>query len=188
MNVKLLLLLFSVSFTCFSQNTDKVALTKELISKTKKGAIVPDFVLKNNQGDTVNFYELNNTITVIDIWATWCGPCKYYAPMFDSIAEVFKGQDIKFISVSIDAKEKKWLKYLTQKQKGTNHYWVGKEKSNPITWFTSYEGLKDDEKVYGQAIPAFTIIDGNHKIIERSSPPPGPGPYLGELLMKLLKE
>ena len=37
---------------------------------------------------------------LVDVWATWCGPCKMIAPMVDEIAE--KRQDVKVCKIDVD--------------------------------------------------------------------------------------
>ena len=42
-----------------------------------------------------NFKETalaNEGVTLVDFWATWCGPCKAIAPVIEELAEDFKGQ------------------------------------------------------------------------------------------------
>lgn len=41
-----------------------------------------------------------NPIVIIDFWAVWCGPCKRFAPIFDSVAA--KHADVKFIKINTD--------------------------------------------------------------------------------------
>ncbi len=47
----------------------------------------------------------NNQLVAIDIFTTWCGPCKTMSPIFHDLAENYN--QIKFISVDLD--ETKWL-------------------------------------------------------------------------------
>lgn len=39
-------------------------------------------------------------LVVIDIWATWCGPCKMIAPIIDSLEEEMP--DVKFCKINVD--------------------------------------------------------------------------------------
>lgn len=42
-----------------------------------------------------------NLPTVIDFNATWCGPCRNFAPVFETVAEEMRGK-VRFISVDVD--------------------------------------------------------------------------------------
>jgi thioredoxin 1 len=40
-------------------------------------------------------------ITLVDFWAEWCGPCKMFGPIFESVSE--KHEDIRFLKVDTEA-------------------------------------------------------------------------------------
>lgn len=45
--------------------------------------------------------EIENGITVVDFFATWCGPCKMLAPVLEELANEMKDK-VNFIKVDID--------------------------------------------------------------------------------------
>ncbi|HEX7674747.1 MAG TPA: thioredoxin [Bdellovibrio sp.] len=45
----------------------------------------------------------NNQIVIVDFWAEWCGPCKRFSPIFESVAA--KHADIKFVKVNTDIEQ-----------------------------------------------------------------------------------
>ena len=68
----------------------------------------------------------NNTdkLRLINIWATWCGPCMVEFPDFVTINRMYRGRDFEFISICLDdtSKMKKALKFLTDRHAANKNY------------------------------------------------------------------
>lgn len=48
-----------------------------------------------------NFQEsIQNGLTLVDFWATWCGPCRMFGPIFEAVSE--KIPDVNFVKFEID--------------------------------------------------------------------------------------
>ena len=52
----------------------------------------------------------SDELTLVDFWATWCGPCRKLAPMLDEIAEEFDGK-VKFVKIQADQNMESAQKY-----------------------------------------------------------------------------
>lgn len=146
----------------------------EQINRSQKGAVFPDLAFLNDNGKTVNLSKFRGKYVVIDLWATWCGPCRQTRPVFEARNNQYRYyQNIQFISVSVDENQSKWKNYLKTKASNIPQLW-----------------LKNAEKVLSiykiQSIPRFIIIDPEGKIFNLNTPFPNEDNFV-EILDKLKK-
>lgn len=66
----------------------------------------------------------SDKLRLINIWATWCGPCVTEYPEFIIMQKMYGNRDFEFISISADepAKKEKVLKFLKEKQSAVKNY------------------------------------------------------------------
>jgi len=83
-----------------------------------KNAPAPNFVYRDINGKTVSLRQLQGSYVYIDVWATWCGPCKMEIPHLTKLEEEYAGKKIRFVSLSVDKQKDKgaWEKYVRQNQ------------------------------------------------------------------------
>lgn len=65
-------------------------------AEIKKGLIdedAPQFTLKDLEGKDVSLASLKGKVTVLDFWATWCGPCKASFPSMQNVVTKYKDSD-----------------------------------------------------------------------------------------------
>ena len=54
--------------------------------------------------------EKEEKITLVDFWATWCGPCRKLSPVIDELANEFDGK-VKFVKIKADENTQTAQKY-----------------------------------------------------------------------------
>ena len=104
-----------------------------LRNRVKEGMPAPDITFQNEKGKTLHLDKLKGKITLIDFWASWCGPCRKEIPHVKKYYEEYKNKGVQFISVSIDAKKDAWTKALKEEQMPWLQGWApnsGKEVLN----------------------------------------------------------
>lgn len=63
------------------------------------------------EASSANFDQLTTgSLTVVDFWAPWCGPCKMMAPVMEKLEEQF-GDRIKFVKMNVDGNQEVAQRY-----------------------------------------------------------------------------
>ncbi len=136
----------------------------------------PSFDYENHKGGKTKLADLAGKYVYVDVWATWCGPCRAEIPSLKAIEEKYHGKNIEFVSISIDvAKDHdKWKNFVTDKSLGG------------VQLFADKDWNSDFMKAYGvTSIPRFILIDPNGKIVKSDASRPS-SRDLKEELDKLL--
>jgi cytochrome c biogenesis protein CcmG/thiol:disulfide interchange protein DsbE len=69
---------------------------------TKEYQDAPDFTLKTMNGDPFTLSNHEGKVVVINIWATWCAPCRKEIPDFIKMQQEMRDSGVLFVGVSID--------------------------------------------------------------------------------------
>ena len=64
---------------------------------------MPKFDLVNIAGGNLKSEDLQGKVTVVDFWASWCGPCKSEIPKYNKLAASMTGKDFKMIGYAVDS-------------------------------------------------------------------------------------
>lgn len=71
------------------------------LDMTHRGEAPPATKFTDNQGKPVRIADLRGTPVLVNLWATWCGPCVYELPSLDRLAASSKGK-LTILAVSQD--------------------------------------------------------------------------------------
>ena len=74
----------------------------------KEGRRAPEFSAPNPEGKTVSLKESLGKITIVDFWASWCGPCRKESPNMVKLYAEFHDKGLNIIGVSLDDDAVKW--------------------------------------------------------------------------------
>lgn len=130
-----------------------------LRSGLSRGKTAPYFEGSTPGDATISLKDLEGKLTVIDVWATWCGPCWQQSPYFEKFALKYKNEAIQFVALSTDQNRAAWLVEAKAKSKS-----VMQLHANNSNEFAGRYDL--------QTIPRFILIDAAGKILNASLPPP----------------
>jgi cytochrome c biogenesis protein CcmG, thiol:disulfide interchange protein DsbE len=67
------------------------------------GSVAPDFAAHDLDGNPVRLADLRGEVVLLNIWATWCPPCREEMPSMQRLHEEFGSRGLQIVAVSIDA-------------------------------------------------------------------------------------
>ena len=120
------------------------------------GQMYEDFVSTTPDGAPLSLKEVveQNKYTLLDFWASWCGPCRKENPVVVKTFNSFKGRGFTVLSVSLDQDAAKWKDAIEK---------------DGMPWYhvSSLKGWKEPAAaLYSvRAIPQNVLIDANGKIV-----------------------
>lgn len=143
-------------------SNERIANLKKHIKTAEQTAVGQkyiDFSMKTPEGETVNLADFigKNKYTLIDFWASWCGPCRAEMPNVVAAYNEFKDKGFGIVGVSLDNNLDKWKEAI---------------QTLGITWpqMSDLQGWNNEgAKLYGvNSIPATVLVDQDGTIIARN--------------------
>ena len=71
------------------------------IPAPQQGFLAPDFELQTTTGETVKLSELRGQAVLVNLWATWCPPCRAEMPTIEKVYNEYKDQDFIVLAVNM---------------------------------------------------------------------------------------
>jgi len=134
------------------------------MTKFNPGQAAMDFSYPDVNGKQIALSDFIGSYVYVDVWATWCGPCKREIPHLADLEKDYHGKNIVFLSVSVDNDKdyETWLNMLEEKEMGG------------VQLFASgWSQITKDYKI--NSIPRFMLFDTEGNIMNvRASRPSDP--------------
>ena len=61
----------------------------------------PDFEVETFEGETLRLSDLHDKIVVLNFWASWCPPCRWEMPFFETMWQEYRDRDVVFVGIAM---------------------------------------------------------------------------------------
>ncbi len=142
--------------------------------KTQTGAVVPDIVDNDINGDYFRLSDLRGKYVILDFWGTWCGWCIRGVPQMLEYYNKYKGK-IEYVSIACN--ESRGVDYVAGVVEENNMIWIN---------LLNGEGDKDYVKMFSvTGYPTYILIDTEGMVVQTYV---GESPDLYDKLDELMKK
>ncbi|MCR8669018.1 TlpA family protein disulfide reductase [Aestuariibaculum sp. M13] len=154
--------------------TSKYEKEHSFATKLDKGSVSPEFVdYENYDGSKTSLSDFKGKYVFIDVWATWCTPCKAQIPYLEELEKEYKDENIVFVSMSVDkpSDKEKWSKMV--KDKHMSGVQILAPNATKSEFALAYNI---------NSIPRFILIDPQGNIVDFDAPRPSNKEAIHKLL------
>ena len=124
-----------------------------LLSACGEPAVKPQLNVQDLQGQNVSLQALEGQPVVVNVWATWCGPCRREMPLLEQAQNQYP--DVAFVMVNQGEKIDAIERYLANEQLNLKHVWQD-------------ENLLTQQALGYQALPSTYFIDAKGQLVDQS--------------------
>ena len=171
-------LIDSIGYSFFGEDYQTgLKVTEKQLAWSKPGIPAIDFKGMQPDSSFLSLSELRGKVVVVDVWATWCSPCRMMMPYFKQLEKELENEEVEFLNVCI----------------GTSIEWdvwqeiIDAEKlSGHLIFINSWtKGFAKEYRIVG--VPRFLIFDREGHIVSVNAPAPN-NPTLKKLILETLNK
>jgi thiol-disulfide isomerase/thioredoxin len=144
------------------------------LAKTAIGKPAPSFTVTDSTGKTYTLADFKGKVVYIDLWASWCAPCRELTPHLTKLYDQLKNDNrIACISIAVMDRLPVWKTALGHDQPA---------------WLQLFDNNGAVQKAYvANSIPKFILIDKQGNIVNLDAPMPDDASIMGLLKQEMEK-
>lgn len=156
---------------------EQLSTIEDELAWSMPGIEAPNFKGIKQDGSFLSLSDFRGKIVVVDVWATWCAPCRMMMPYFVRLEKELKMDDVVFVSVcmGVSIEKESWLEIIEKDHLEGN-----------LCFVDSWTGeFAKNYRITG--VPRYMVFDREGKIVSVKAPFPN-SPELKNMILKLLSK
>jgi len=73
-------------------------------TRVEVGREAPPYAARTLAGDSTSLALLRGKVVILNVWATWCAPCRAEIPYLESLHQTYEPSSLQVVGVSVDAR------------------------------------------------------------------------------------
>lgn len=151
-------------------------------SQTTMNIVTLDSGLNEEQEITGDFWKelqakYSGKVIYVDIWATWCGPCKGEIPYARELHDYFEGENIAFVNLCLSSDKAEWKQMIIDNNIKGDNYYFNLSQSHLLSSRLQFHGY-----------PTYLIIDQQGNLIDKHAPRPSSKDEIRNILINLIQK
>jgi len=139
-----------------------------------------DFGSKEEKEITGDFWKelkekYSGKVIYVDIWATWCAPCRVEIPHAIELHDFFEGEDIAFVNLCLSSDKTGWEQMIKDHNMRGDNYFFDQSQSQLLRSKLQFPGY-----------PTYMIIDQQGNIIDKNAPQPSSEDKIRNILKNMI--
>jgi thiol-disulfide isomerase/thioredoxin len=90
--------------------------------KIQPGQAVPEIEVQDLKGNETSFSLANGKILILNVWATWCGPCRHEMPSLDRLSRRLDNNNFLVVGLSVDTDDHVVREFLIERKVSFSNY------------------------------------------------------------------
>jgi thiol-disulfide isomerase/thioredoxin len=95
--------------------------------------VFPDLEFVGQEGGSVRLSQLKGNVVLLNVWATWCGPCKLELPVVQRMYDSYSDRNFVVVAVNVDADRRRVSPFMKQFNISLPIYYASPEDAGPLT-------------------------------------------------------
>ena len=113
----------------------------------------PDLEFAGADGGSIRLSQLAGNVVLLNVWATWCGPCRMELPIVQKMYDRYSDRNFVVLAVNIDADRRRIEPFLRRYNLSLPIYYAAPEEAAAMT---------------AMGIPSTFILAPDRKLIDRA--------------------